>query len=82
MEDTVPLHDVIYVLKAHDVTVTLKGGTTKTYIVGGREMLEEIVLEDRVARQRLHYFARRLKFSVHLFWHPESAPPVKAELKQ
>jgi len=71
MDDFVPLSDVLLVLKAKGVAISAVDISSRTYLLAGQGLLEQIIFTDPVSKNRLHYLHRKFKVDVHLFWHPE-----------
>ena len=76
MDDSVPLYDVVHVLKAHKVTVTQLLGRGNTFVVEGNGALEEITLLDQVKKRRLQDLSRKFNIAIHLFWNLDQCPPI------
>lgn len=81
MGDTVPIQDVIHVLRAHGVTMSPVDGEPNTYVVESDGFLEQIAFTDQVGKRRLQYLSRKLSIAIHLFWNPTQVLPVKASGK-
>ncbi len=71
MSDTVPLADVLIVLKAKEVSISAVDVSINRYIVAKDGILEEITFTNPVGKNRLHQLARKFSIPVYLFWHPE-----------
>lgn len=78
MGEGVPQADVIRVLKAHKVFVSLDAKEAHMFTLVKGEFLESHVLKGEVVPRLLQYFSRKLNIPIHHFWHPE-VPEAEAE---
>lgn len=72
-EDGVPTDDVLRVLRAYKVAVSVKDAANNLYTLEKGEFFEDAVLEGVVGKRYLHYLKRKLNISISHFWHPEEA---------
>jgi hypothetical protein len=71
MADSVPLSDVLIVLKARKVSLSAVDISINRYIVAKDGIIEEITFTDPVGKHRLHYLCHKFNIPVYLFWHTE-----------
>jgi hypothetical protein len=71
MDNSVPRHDVLIVLRAKGVSISALDHAQGTYLLAGNGWLEELTLTDPVHKNRLRYLSRKFKIDIYLFWHTE-----------
>ena len=69
----IPTADVIRVLKAHKVNVSLVDKATQTYMFERGDFIEQAILTEVVGKRYLQYLKRKLDIPIHHFWNPEDA---------
>lgn len=71
MDDTVPLVDVLLVLKTKQVSLSAVDESIHRYILAKDGHIEERTFTDPVGKHELHYLARKFEVPIYLFWHTE-----------
>jgi len=67
---------VIRVLRFHGISVSPQiNGPVNMMILAKDDYIEAREFPLEVGRQLLHYFQRKFKIQIHLFYHPEMLPP-------
>jgi hypothetical protein len=79
MSEGTPASNVIRVLRARRIGVSLVDEATQTYMIEDGKFMEEVVLTNEVGKRYLNYLKRKLDIPIHYFWNPEVA---EAEAKE
>ncbi len=67
-EASVPLSDVLLVLRAKGVLLNVVDASHNVYLVAGNGWLEQISFSDPVEKHRLRYLSRKFGIDIYLFW--------------
>jgi hypothetical protein len=73
MSEGTPASNVIRVLRARRIGVSLVDEATQTYMIEDGNFMEEVVLTNEVGKRYLNYLKRKLGIPIHYFWNPEVA---------
>ncbi len=73
MSEGTPASNVIRVLRARGIGVSLVDEATQTYMIEDGEFMEEVVLTKEVGKPYLNYLKRKLGIPIHFFWNPQVA---------
>jgi len=71
MDDTVPLSDVILVLKHQRVSISAVDVSIHRYTLAKGGIIEERTFTDPVGKHELRYLSRKFDIAIFLFWHTE-----------
>ena len=76
MADGVHCSDVLRVLRAHKVAVTLKEPQNSLYTMERGDFFEEAVLTGIVSKKYLFYLKRKCDIPISHFWNPDQAEQI------
>jgi hypothetical protein len=73
MSEGTPTSNVIRVLRARRIGVSLVDEATQRYMIEDGHFMEEVVFTQTVGKRYLNYLKRKLDIPIHYFWNPEVA---------
>ncbi len=73
MSEGAPTENVIRVLRARRIGVSLVDEESQKYMIENGSFMEEVVLTHEVGKRYLNYLKRKLDIPIHYFWNPEAA---------